>query len=96
MRIAVDDDANTKAKTSNLVWAEDAAGANQARCARFDHCLPTCSATHSITYRPACTAGPWSSSWRGTPAHAIPVAAHDREYGRMAHITVGFTHASDV
>ncbi|KAI4978494.1 hypothetical protein ZWY2020_015247 [Hordeum vulgare] len=33
-------------------------------------------------------------AWRGTPAHGVPVAAHDREYGRMAHIAIGFTHAA--
>ncbi|OEL20557.1 hypothetical protein BAE44_0018424 [Dichanthelium oligosanthes] len=31
-------------------------------------------------------------AWKGE--ERIPVAAHDREYGRMAHIALGFTHAA--
>ncbi|PNT65674.1 hypothetical protein BRADI_3g00610v3 [Brachypodium distachyon] len=31
-------------------------------------------------------------AWKGEKE--LPVAAHDREYGRMAHIAVGFTHAA--
>ncbi|PAN03548.1 hypothetical protein GQ55_1G003100 [Panicum hallii var. hallii] len=31
-------------------------------------------------------------AWKGE--ESIPVAAHDREYGRMAHIALGFTHAA--
>ena len=31
-------------------------------------------------------------AWKGE--EEIPVAAHDREYGRMAHIAFGFTHAA--
>ena len=30
--------------------------------------------------------------WKGE--EHVPVAAHDREYGRMAHIAFGFTHAA--
>ncbi|WVZ78277.1 hypothetical protein U9M48_026018 [Paspalum notatum var. saurae] len=33
-------------------------------------------------------------AWKGAEAGAIPVAAHDREYGRMTHIALGFTHAA--
>ncbi|KAF7081937.1 hypothetical protein CFC21_085839 [Triticum aestivum] len=33
-------------------------------------------------------------AWRGAPARAVPVAAHDREYERLAHIAIGFTHAA--
>ncbi|KAF7087587.1 hypothetical protein CFC21_090761 [Triticum aestivum] len=33
-------------------------------------------------------------AWRGAPPRAIPVAAHDREYERLAHIAIGFTHAA--
>lgn len=33
-------------------------------------------------------------AWRGAPAYGVPVAAHDHEYGRMAHIAIGFTHAA--
>ena len=31
-------------------------------------------------------------AWKGE--ESVPVAAHDREYGRMAHIAFGFTHAA--
>ncbi|CAO2034036.1 unnamed protein product [Urochloa humidicola] len=31
-------------------------------------------------------------AWKGEDG--IPVAQHDREYGRMAHIALGFTHAA--
>nr|CAB3448489.1 unnamed protein product [Digitaria exilis] len=31
-------------------------------------------------------------AWKGEDR--IPVAAHDREYGKMAHIALGFTHAA--
>ncbi|XP_062221319.1 pectinesterase inhibitor 12-like [Phragmites australis] len=31
-------------------------------------------------------------AWKGE--ERIPVAGHDREYGRMAHIALGFTHAA--
>ncbi|CAM0948313.1 unnamed protein product [Alopecurus aequalis] len=33
-------------------------------------------------------------AWKGAEEGRMPVAAHDREYGRMAHIAVGFTHAA--
>ncbi|KAM3317843.1 hypothetical protein ACQJBY_035507 [Aegilops geniculata] len=33
-------------------------------------------------------------AWRGAPPRAVPVAAHDREYERLAHIAIGFTHAA--
>ncbi|KAJ1277436.1 hypothetical protein BS78_04G003700 [Paspalum vaginatum] len=33
-------------------------------------------------------------AWKGAESGGIPVAAHDREYGRMAHIALGFTHAA--
>lgn len=34
-------------------------------------------------------------AWKGEEEqHRIPVAEHDREYGRMAHIAFGFTHAA--
>jgi pectinesterase inhibitor-like protein len=33
-------------------------------------------------------------AWKGADKGSVPVAAHDREYGRMAHIAVGFTHAA--
>ncbi|XP_066324703.1 putative invertase inhibitor [Miscanthus floridulus] len=34
-------------------------------------------------------------AWKGEEEqHRVPVAAHDREYGRMAHIAFGFTHAA--
>lgn len=34
-------------------------------------------------------------AWKGEEEqHRVPVAAHDREYGRMAHIAFGFTHAT--
>ncbi|TKW36746.1 hypothetical protein SEVIR_1G002800v4 [Setaria viridis] len=34
-------------------------------------------------------------AWKGQEnAAGIPVAEHDREYGRMAHIALGFTHAA--
>lgn len=32
-------------------------------------------------------------AWKGAES-GIPVAAHDREYGRMTHIALGFTHAA--
>ncbi|KAF0895421.1 hypothetical protein E2562_012429 [Oryza meyeriana var. granulata] len=32
-------------------------------------------------------------AWKGDEQN-VPVAAHDREYGRMAHIALGFTHAA--
>ncbi|EAZ21405.1 hypothetical protein OsJ_05007 [Oryza sativa Japonica Group] len=32
-------------------------------------------------------------AWKGDEGN-IPIAAHDREYGRMAHIAIGFTHAA--
>lgn len=31
-------------------------------------------------------------AWKGE--QRVPVAGHDREYGRMAHIALGFTHAA--
>ncbi|KAL6629338.1 hypothetical protein ACP70R_029103 [Stipagrostis hirtigluma subsp. patula] len=31
-------------------------------------------------------------AWKGQKS--LPVAGHDREYGRMAHIALGFTHAT--
>uniref|UniRef100_M8C7N7 Pectinesterase inhibitor domain-containing protein n=1 Tax=Aegilops tauschii TaxID=37682 RepID=M8C7N7_AEGTA len=34
------------------------------------------------------------AAWRRAPPRAIPVAAHDREYERIAHIAIGFTHAA--
>ncbi|CAN6236811.1 unnamed protein product [Urochloa humidicola] len=33
-------------------------------------------------------------AWKGMEEVSIPVAQHDREYGRMAHIALGFTHAA--
>ncbi|KAL5199854.1 hypothetical protein ABZP36_021057 [Zizania latifolia] len=32
-------------------------------------------------------------AWKGEQSQSVPVAGHDREYGRMAHIALSFTHA---
>uniref|UniRef100_A0ACD5TL52 Uncharacterized protein n=1 Tax=Avena sativa TaxID=4498 RepID=A0ACD5TL52_AVESA len=34
------------------------------------------------------------NAWQGVEKGSMPVAAHDREYDRMTHIAVGFTHAA--
>jgi pectinesterase inhibitor-like protein len=36
----------------------------------------------------------WKGHHESTAGGGIPVADHDREYGRMAHIALGFTHAA--